>query len=452
MVWIGLHNAGLMSLMYCLTYLKCNEEMKVKRAIIRFKLMENKPCIDGTYPIYLIVQYNGRAVYSVGERCSVKDWNGGDVSDGKLSVKLINIKSKVESYRMRLELDGIPYTCSSLLEVLRRDDVLRDKSRMTYIEVLESIISDRGPSVKTEENMRYAYNVLVKFIGRSDFMVTDVDESLLRRWIKSVKSWKALSIKSVLSRICDVWNTFIRLGGDRSLYPFDRIKISSYNSKASVDALSECQMDAVEKYFMSLDISRIEDRNSVEFALCCYLLSYKSMGLALVDLLKLRASQFVEAEDGWRVEGVSRSKTSVDVPLFFIRDSFTSAVLPVLLGSAHLRDGYLLPGLQRNGGGLLSDSPKRVTAQVSNMVRIVNHKLKGAWRKLNNIYKVEIPLSYTFYSARRSVASIYLTRPDANIFTLATLMARSPEGISVYIKNLLSEGDLNRERRKLLGI
>ena len=175
------------------------------------------------------------------------------------------------------------------------------------------------------------------------------------------------------------------------------------------------------------------------------------MGLALVDLLKLRASQFIEVDDGWRVDGVARSKTSVDVPLFFIRDSFTSVVLPQLLGSAHLRDGWLLPGLQRNGGGLLSDSAKRVTIQTSNMVRVVNQKLKEIWKRVNNIYKVEIPLSYTFYSARRSVASIYLTRPDANIFTLATLMGRSPEGISVYVKNLLSEGELNRERRKLLG-
>lgn len=425
--------------------------MKVRSAVIKFKLMENKSCINGTYPIYLIVQFNGRAVYSTGLRCSVENWNGGKCRDVQLSVKLNNLKSKVENYKARLELEGELYTCSSLLDVLKRDDVLRDKSRMTYIKVLEYIISERSPSVKTEANMRYAYNVLCKFIGRNNFTVIDIDESLLRRWIKSVKVWKALSIKSVLSRICDVWNTFIRLGGDRSLYPFDRIKISSYNSKVSVDALSECQMDAVEKYFMSLDVYRIEDRNSVEFALCCYLLSYKSMGLALVDLLKLRASQFVEVDDGWRVDGVARSKTSVDVPLFFIRDSFTSVVLPLLLESAYLRDDYLLSGLQRNGGGLLSDTPKRITIQISNMVRIVNRNMKKVWRRVNNIYKVEIPLSYTFYSARRSVASIYLTRPDANIFTLATLMGCSPDGISVYIKNLLSEGELNRERRKLLG-
>lgn len=422
---------------------------KTKKPIVSIKLMRNKACINGTYPVYVICQFHGRGQYATGYRCSPNRFVNGRCLDYPQVDEMV---SKVRKYILKLDLEGRSYTASSVLEVLRNDDVLRDQGRITYIEVLERIISERGSSVKTENNMRYAYNALVKFIGRADFPVIEVDEVLIRRWIRSVeKEWRPLSIKSVLSRICDVWNTYIRLGGDRSLYPFERIKISSYNSKVSVDALSESQMDAIEKYFMSLDISLIEDRNSLEFALCCYLLSYKSMGLALVDLLKLRASQFVETDDGWRVDGVYRSKTSVDVPLFFIRDSFTSVVLPLLLGSAHLRDGWLLPGLQRNGGGLLSDSPKRVTIQTSNMVRVVNQNMKKIWRRVNNIYKVEIPLSYTFYSARRSVASIYLTRPDANIFTLATLMGRSPEGISVYVKNLLSEGELNRERRKLLG-
>ena len=422
---------------------------KTKKPIVSVKLMRNKACINGTYPVYVICQFHGRGQYATGYRCSPSRFVNGRCIDYPQVDEMV---SKVRKYILKLELEGRSYTASSVLEVLRNEDVLKNKGRITYIEVLERIISERGSSVKTEANMRYAYNALVKFIGRVDFPVIEVDEVLIRRWIRSVeKEWKALSIKSVLSRICDVWNTYIRLGGDRSLYPFERIKISSYNSKVSVDALSESQMDAIEKHFMSLDISLIEDRNSVEFAICCYLLSYKSMGLALVDLLKLRACQFVEVDEGWRVDGVARSKTSVDVPLFFIRDSFTSVVIPQLLSSAHLRDGWLLPGLQRNGGGLLSDTPKRATIQISNMVRVVNQKLKEVWRRVNNIYKVEIPLSYTFYSARRSVASIYLTRPDANIFTLATLMGRSPEGISVYIKNLLSEGELNRERRKLLG-
>ena len=427
---------------------------RTKKPIVSIRLMQSKPCINGTYPLYIVCQYHGRGQYSTGFRCCPERFVGGRPVDPDVAPQVEEMVNRVRRYILKLDLEGRSYTASSCLEVLRNVDVLRDKSRLTYIEVLESIISERGSSPKTEWNMRYAYNVLSKFIGRVDFLVADVDEVLLRRWIRSVeKSWAPLSIKSVLGRVCDVWNTFVRLGGDRSRYPFDRIRISQYNGKTSVDALSECQMKAVEDYFINeMSVPHIEDRNSIEFAVCCYLLSYKSMGLALVDLLKLRAGQFVEVGGGWRVDNVSRSKTSVDVPLFFIRDGFTSIVLPLLLSSAHLRDGYLLPGLQRNGGGLLSDTPKRITAQTSNVTRIVNANMKTVFGLVNAKYKVGIPQSYTFYSARRSVASIYLTRKDANIFTLATLMGRSPEGISAYIKNLLSERELNEERRKLLGL
>lgn len=427
--------------------------MKVKRAIIRFKLMESKPCINGTYPIYLIVQYNGRAVYSTGERCSVKDWNGGDVSDGKLSVKLINLKSKVESYRMRLELDGIPYTCSSLLEVLRRDDVLRDRSRALYSDVMEGILSKRQSAPKTCQSHRYAYRVMSRFMGRENFMVMDLSEAVLRRWIRSVEGiWKPLSIKSVLARVLDVWKSFISDGGDASLYPFNSIRVSSFKSEKVKQTMNVEQVRALRDYYINKVFTEngIMDRNSECFALTCYLLSFSLFGLALVDLLKLRVDCIEEGSNGWLFNGVRRSKTGTPVPLFLVRDDITSVIMPCLMGSAHLREGYLLAGIQNNGGRLLSDTPSRVSAQVNNVQRIVNRNLKKVWRKVNNLYMVKIPLDYTYYSMRSSAASIYLSMDGANLFTLAHLMGRSVEGISTYVADIKSSEQLMKERMKLI--
>ena len=427
--------------------------MKVKRAIIRFKLMESKPCINGTYPIYLIVQYNGRAVYSTGERCSVKDWNGGDVSDGKLSVKLINLKSKVESYRMRLELDGIPYTCSSLLEVLRRDDVLRDRSRALYSDVMEGILSKRQSAPKTCQSHRYAYRVMSRFMGRENFMVMDLSEAVLRRWIRSVEGiWKPLSIKSVLARVLDVWKSFISDGGDASLYPFNSIRVSSFKSEKVKQIMNVEQVRALREYYINKVFTEngIMDRNSECFALTCYILSFSLFGLALVDLLKLRVDCIEEGSNGWLFNGVRRSKTGTPVPLFLVRDDITSVIMPCLMGSAHLREGYLLAGIQNNGGRLLSDTPSRVSAQVNNVQRIVNRNLKKVWRKVNNLYMVKIPLDYTYYSMRSSAASIYLSMDGANLFTLAHLMGRSVEGISTYVADIKSSEQLMKERMKLI--
>lgn len=458
MVWIGLHHAGLMSLMfYCLTYLKCNEEMKVKRAIIRFKLMESKPCIDGTYPIYLIVQYNGRAVYSVGERCSVKDWNGGECRNVHLMVKLNNLKMKVERYRDKLILSGIPYTCSSLLDVLKRDDIVRDRSRALYYDVMNSILHKRCSAPKTCQSHLYAYRVIAKFMKKDNFMVIELNEGVIRRWIRSVENtWKPLSIKSVLARVLDVWRSFIADGGDRTQYPFDSIRVSSFKSEKVKQIMNIEQIKALRSYYSSSYIYNkvyeveLMNRNSECFALTCYLLSFSMFGLALVDLLKLKVSSIEECKEGWMFTGVRRSKTKTPVPLFIVRDEITSIIMPLLIESANLREGYLLPGIQNNGGGLLSDTDERISFQVSNVQRIVNRNLKSVWRKTNNLYNVNIPLNYTFYSMRSSAASIYLSKDGANIYTLAHLMGRSVEGISTYVADIKSSEQLMKERMKLI--
>ena len=427
--------------------------MRVKSAIIKFKLMLNKSCINGTYPIYLIIQYNGRAVYSTGYRCSVKDWSGGVVRDSNLSIKLNNLKSKVEGYKMRLELDGVAYTCSSLLDILRRDDVLRDRSRALYSDIMEGILSKRQSAVKTCQSHRYAYRVMSRFMGRENFMVMDLNEAVLRRWIRSVEGrWKPLSIKSVLSRVLDVWRSFIADGGDSSSYPFNSIRVSSFKTEKVKQIMGIEQLRALKSYYINkvYDGKSIMDRNSECFALTCYLLSFSMFGLALVDLLKLKVSCIEERENGWLFKGVRRSKTGTPVPLFLVRDDITSVIMPILIGSAHLRDGYLLSGIQNNGCSLLSDTPSRVSAQVNNVQRIVNGNLKKVWRKVNNIYKVDIPLDYTYYSMRSSAASIYLSMDGANLFTLAHLMGRSVEGISTYVGEIKSSEQLMKERRKLI--
>ena len=426
---------------------------KTKKPIVSAKLMRNKSCINGTYPVYVICQFHGRGQYATGYRCSPNRFVNGRPIDYPQVDEMV---SKVRKYILKLDLEGKSYTASSVLEVLRNDDVLRDQGRITYIEILERIISERGSSVKTEASMRYAYNVLVKFIGRADFPVIDVDEVLIRRWIKSVeKEWKALSIKSVLARISDVWNTYIRLGGDRSLYPFDKIRLSSFKSDKVKQIMSIEQIRALKSYYINIMYAHVRkgsiyDRNGEFFALTCYLMSFMMFGLALVDLLKLKVDCIEEKENGWLFKDIRRSKTRTPVPLFLVKDEITSFIVPHLLSTAHLRCGYLFAGIQNNSMSLLSDSPKRVTIQVSNCTRIVNASLKKVWRKVNNLYNAGIPLDYTYYSMRSSAASIYLSMDGANVYTLAHLMGRSVEGISTYVAEIKSSEELMKERMKLV--
>lgn len=423
---------------------------KKQTITIKFCLLLSKKASDGKCPVYLITQYRGRGQYSTGIRMSEKEWNNGNPRDKGVQVRLGKLRSVLEEHILRLELDGVQYSASSVLDVLKKGIV----SVPSYKSVMEGLLQKRQSSPKTVMNHLYVYNVLCKFMGRGSFFVYEVDESLLRRWIRSVEGdWKPLSIKSVLSRICDVWNTYINdYKGDSSSYPFHSIKISSFKKVSSPKVLNGVQVEGLFSYYLESYIYNkvygfedgLMNRNSECFALGCFLLSYSFFGLALVDLLKLKVDCIEECSEGWRFNGVVRSKTRTPVPLFLVHSPFVDAVIPHLLSSAHLRDGYLLPGIQNNSMSLLSDTPERITYQVSNCTRIVNANLKGVWRK------VGIPQDTTFYSCRTSAASIYLSKEGANIFVLAHLMGRSVEGISTYVANIKSGEELMKERMKLI--
>lgn len=427
--------------------------MRTSHPVIKFKLMTSKTGKDGLAPVFMYIQFRGRGVMSTGQRSRPERFSDGRSLDPQIQLALDAMRNRVERARLLLDLEQVPYDAKELLAKAFPPEPVQQQVKGSYRCLMESVLERRQSATKTKQLHLYAYRVMCAYLKRKDFTVDELDEATISKWIRSVEGkWRPLSTKSVLSKLNDIWREYIKQGGSREKYPFDRIRISSFKSDKVKQILNKSQVEALFKYFdYVFDSDALLNRNSELFALGCYLFGYVSFGLALVDILKLKADAVVEDETGWRIEGVKRSKTSTPVPLYIIKCGFTQKVMPVLLSTAFLRDDYLWPGLQNNSCSLLSDTPERVTAQVSNMVRIVNRNLKSVWRKVNNIYNnVGIPLHYTFYSMRASAASIYLSQDGANIYTLAHLMSRRVEGISVYVESLMSAEEEMAERRKLL--
>lgn len=427
--------------------------MKKSHATINFKIMVKKTGRDGFAPVFMYIQFRGRAVMSTGQRCLPSQFVAGRCLDPQVQLAMDTIRSRVERARLLLDLEQVPYDAKSLLAKAFPPEPIQKQIKGSYRCLMEAVLERRQSAPKTRQLHEYAYRVMSAYLKRKDFAVDELDEATVSRWIRSVEGcWKPLSTKSVLSKLNDIWREYIRQGGSREKYPFDRIRISSFKSDKVKQVLNKSQVEALFRYFDSTFSPEVLlDRNSELFALGTYLFGYVSFGLALVDILKLKASAVVEETGGWRIEGVKRSKTSTPVPLYIIKCGFTQKVMPLLLETAFLRDDYLCPGIQNNSCSLLSDTPERISAQVSNVVRIVNRNLKKIWRKVNNIYNVGIPLHYTFYSMRSSSASIYLHEPGANIYNLAHLMGRRVEGISTYIASVMDAEELLAERRKLLS-
>ena len=427
--------------------------MKKSHATINFRIMVKKTCKDGLAPIFMYIQFHGRGVMSTGQRCLPSQFVAGRCTEPSIQLALDAMRNQVERVRLMLDLSGDAYDAKELLVRAFPAEPVQQEVKKSYRSLMEAALSRRQSAPKTRQLHEYAYRTLAAFLKRKDFSVEELDEATVSRWIRSVEGrWRPLSIKSVLSKLNDIWNEYIRQGGSREGYPFDRIRISSFKSDKVKQVLNKAQVDALFKYFDSVfDSGNLLDRNSELFALGCFLFGYISFGLALVDILKLKAASVVEDETGWRIEGVRRSKTAVPVPVYIIRCSYSEKVMPVLLSTAFLRDGYLFPGIQNNSCSLLSDTPERISAQIANMVRIVNRNLKNVWAEVNKSHSVAIPESYTFYSMRSSAASIYLHEPGANIYSLAHLMGRGVEGIHTYVETIMSAEELMRERMKIVS-
>lgn len=93
---------------------------KKQTITIKFCLLLSKKASDGKCPVYLITQYRGRGQFSTGIRMSEKEWNNGNPRDKGVQVRLGKLRSVLEEHILRLELDGVQYSASSVLDVLKR--------------------------------------------------------------------------------------------------------------------------------------------------------------------------------------------------------------------------------------------------------------------------------------------------------------------------------------------
>ena len=132
-----------------------------------------------------------------------------------------------------------------------------------------------------------------------------------------------------------------------------------------------------------------------------------------------------------------RSKTGVPVRIRIAKDDYSNAMLLPLL--KHDSE-YLLPYFSGN------PSEAEIHKVLNREQHYINNCLRWWWQRLNRaigskIGAVKFPEEATLYSARHSFAQLYLSQ-GGNPLQLATLLGRSVNGISVYVKLLTNESDL----------
>jgi hypothetical protein len=441
---------------------------KVQSATVRLVMKKCKVNSIGEHPIYLSVCYNGRKELSTGVFILERYWNPlkEEVRKGCANAPVLNkmindIKQRVIRKKNEFEYAGKKYTPAMLLE----EDIVQDLSANDniYKNIFKRYLDETGSSVSTIRLYDYTFNVLKKYFGRDNFLINDITLANIKKLINSLDLGDN-SIRGICGRIAAVWNFGIRKGiVDSSDYPFrDFIYSQKFKKENRTYYIDEVNLRKIKDYFIDccLDISgelfgyksgiedRLMKRSSKEFALMFFLICYRLNGSSPIDVALLRAENcsrvYIDGEDFWRIE-FKRRKTGRGVVCLLKRDILTMVCFEHYLGRS--RGGYIYPVLKDGiEGKQITNAMGKFCSEAVRWLREVSKEINEQTIKDNVEKGLEEPLidveEICLYSARHSFANSYLSKPNASIAAMASLMARSPNTIATYIHQLKGDRDV----------
>lgn len=457
--------------------------MKVQSAVIRLVLRTNKTLANGMHPIMLRVSFGYMKERSTGYCCSASDWDkkaelvkAGFPHAVEINKIITDFKNKIIARRFQFELMGKKYTPEMLLDDNRLEFSAQSH---VYKDIMERMISEKQLDKSTIAHYNYSYNRLAVFLGTEHFLVNDLTEHRMLRFIKGMlEEVSEGTVHTTCAKIAAVCNYAVSLGLlPAEDYCFNKLKYAKLAKKANRKAyVDKDNMLRIRDYYLRLMTTgdeehwtfrpgaekRLLNRHSLEFAVCFWLAMFKLNGSAPIDvaLLKeenLEIRHFTDANghsDRYYCFNFKRAKTGIDVRPRIVCDRLARAIFEPFLQTCHLRDGYIFPIIQNNKHSLRHqptyEGQKRA---VQHIAHATSEKMKQVCGEINSVTEdynrrtgQHLPLidvaSLSCYNMRHSFAMAYLSSPGANVNALASLMARSPNSIGVYITQLNKDHDL----------
>ena len=449
---------------------------RLSSASIRLVQKMNRVNKYGEYPIYIVICWKGRVEKSTGVSCLSRHWDAKrqEIKNSCPNAPILNktisdIKKRCIDRKNEFEFNQKRYTCSMLLD----DDIIIDLSanENEYKVIYRNYLLDMGSSGNTIKLYDYTFRVLKEYFGKDDFLINDITLASIKKMVNGLKLGDN-SIRGILGRIAAVYHYAIRKGIiEAEDYPF---KEWGYNKRFKKEKrmyyLDSVNLYKLRDYFINhcLDVSGelysyregIEEslmkRSSSEFCLMLFFACFLMNGSSPIDVALLRGDNcsrvVIDGKDYWKVE-LKRKKTDVPVVCLLERNILTMVCFEHYLGRCN--GGYIYPILREG----MSD--KQISNAMAKVCGYASSKLKGICSEINeatikgNVEKcLDEPLievdEVSLYTARHTLANLYLSRPGANIAALATLLGRSPDTISVYVHRLQSDKEIANATRGLL--
>lgn len=438
---------------------------KLSSASIRLVMKKNRMNRHGEFPIYVVVCYGGRLEKSTGVSVLEKYWDVKREEIKKqcpnapvLNKMLSSIKQRVIDRKNDFEYNGRAYTPSLLLNDCKIDF---NASGNVYHDIMNNLVSDRRLKYKTIDRYKYSYNKLCEYIGRSNFIIDEINLGFLKdftRWLNVSDGSK----KNILACISSCWNYAIYKGiVKESDNPFKQFKVKlSYGTRDY--CIDRANMKKLKDYWLDLCIDRngglwsykdgVEDklmkRYTKEFGILWFLMMYMCNGSAPIDVALLKVNNcsrvVVDGKDYWKLS-FKRQKTGTDVNCLLKRDLFCLVGFEHYLGFA---GRYIYP--------IISDKAiddKQIMKSVHKASEWAIRAVREAFKEINeNTIRSNVengldePLvevdKVDMYTARHSFASNYLNSEGATIAGAASLLSRSANTIATYIHQLKGNSEI----------
>ena len=445
---------------------------KLSSASVRLVQKMNRPMKDGTYPIYLVVCFHGRMEKKTGVSCLSKYWDAkrecvkGGCTNAPLLNKILNdLKGKVIERKNQCEFEGKVYTPALLLQDA---EISFNGASNVFKRLMDKLIDDRRLKYGTIRSYDYTYSKLCEFLGRKDFIVDELVLGVVKDfavWLEK-NNIKINTIKRVLSCVAAVWNYGIQrkiVSGEN--YPFVEFKYTQKYKEVPRDYyLEKSHIVRLKQYWMDLCIEwvsekmwrykdgveeRLLNRCSKEFGILWFLMCYKLNGSSPFDVALIRPQDckrvYINNEDYWAID-IRRKKTDREVHIRMKRDIFCICGFEYLMMfSKH----YVFPILHWKEGcsdKYLNEQSHKVSDKAIRWVRKAFEDINLDIAKNNALNGFKEPLieseKVVMYTCRHSFATQYLSTPNATVNGLASLLSRSPNTISTYVKQLTRDEDI----------
>lgn len=443
------------------------------KAKISIKHYTSKVLSDYTSPIMISVCKDGKRKYvSTGISCLPSDWDNkkNELKKSVKNAKAMNliIRQKYNAIITK-ELDliaqGYSYSIDDLINTIKIDN----SNKLLLSDLLKQYTEHKKSKHSTVVNYEYALTVLerynVKYVDQvntvliDEIVYSELKDNSNRNIIKNIKSLLNFAMKNKLIK-------------ENPIKGYKSDKKMNYETKKralSYEEMSRIEYNYITKYFITNEqidniksmnqeeINSIEDKElrdyynnlrnntiniySEAFAGGLFLLSYNMQGLALVDLLSLKKSDFQlynysnkkslqnnllnpQSKQYFKIE-TQRNKTGKNVTIFIPIDQFM--MFTNIIFNGHFNpdsigdDDYFFPVFSKQMSEIEVFKKKQIL-QV-----MLNRKLKQFAKK------VGINSDITFYTARHSFASI-LNWNNVNPSLIAQMMGRDVADIQVYLK------------------